>query len=166
MKKNKLVGIIASLLIIVGAYVYYQQAQTVLRIYDYKTGEIYVQVPAKAGDKLYFGWFHSWDKIPWDEYYHIEKDNTLVLDTIAIIAFAAGIPESKGKSVRIENGVIYMQEIGQVFERFTWLNSHFAVKDIKLNGQLIASGSTLPDLTRLNLVIERKGFWQWKKILR
>lgn len=157
LKKNNLkkisLVIIAILVVITG---YYWNCTTVLRIYDYKTGVIYLEVPAKAGDKLFFGWVHSLEKIPWNEYYHISKDNSLVLETISFSAFGAGIPENKGKSCRIENGLIYMEEIEQVFPEFSWINSHFATRDIRLNGKLISRGSMLPEHTRLRLVIERR----------
>lgn len=166
MKKHKLISLLAALLAMFLIYFYYQAQQTVLRIYNYQTGEIYVEVPAKAGDTLFFGWIHSWEKIPWNEYYHIAADNTLVLDTITITAFGAGIPENKGKTVRIQDGVIYMEDINQVFPAFTWLNSHFAVRDIKLNDKLISAGYLLPDLTRVNLVVERRGFNAWINILK
>lgn len=145
--------VIAILAIALG---YYLNQSTVLRIYDYKTGKIYVEVPAKAGDKLFFGWVHSLEKIPWNEYYHISKEKTLVLETISFPAFGAGIPESKGNRCRIENGLIYMEEINQVFQEFSWINSHFATRDIRLNGKLVSRGSMLPEHTRLRLVIERR----------
>ncbi len=142
------------LIISVGGY--YWQTKTVLRIYDYHTGVIYLEVPAKAGDELFFGWMHSLEKIPWNEYYHISEQRTLILDTISFPAFGAGIPENKGKSCRVENGMIYMEEIGQVFSEFSWINSHFATRDIKINGKVVTRGSLLPEHTRLRLVIERR----------
>lgn len=146
-------------LLLIGMFFWYSWAsETVLRISDWKTGEIYIEVPAKAGDSLFFGWMHSLEKIPWNEYYHIATDNKLVLDTISFPAFGAGIPENKGKTCRIENGLIYMDDIGQGFDEFVWINSHFAVRDIKLNGMLITSGERLPEHTRLILVIERRFF--------
>ena len=135
---------------------FYWESQTVLRIYNYRSGEIYVEVPAKEGDKLFFGWIHSWEKIPWNEYYHIAQDNTLVLDTITFPAFGAGIPENKGKVCHIKNGLIYMEEIDQVFPEFDWINSHFSTREIILNGQLISKGDRLPEHTRLRLVVERR----------
>lgn len=166
MKKHKLILLLVALLLVVLICFIYKAQQTVLRIYDYQTGEIYVEVPAKAGDTLFFGWIHSWEKIPWNEYYHIANDNTLVLDTITFTAFGAGIPENKGKRTRVQDGVIYMEEINQVFSSFSWLNSHFAVRDIKLNNKLISAGYLLPDLTRINLVIERRGLTSWTQILK
>lgn len=154
-RRNIVVFFLALILVAVGSG-YYWASQTVLRIYNYQSGEIYIEVPAKEGDKLFFGWVHSWEKIPWNEYYSIASDNTLVLDTISFPAFGAGIPENKGKVCRIENGLIYMDEIGQVFPEFDWLNSHFATREIILNGQLISKGDRLPEHTRLRLVVERR----------
>ena len=154
-QRNIHIFFLALVLMGLGAW-YYWASQTVLRIYDYRSGEIYVEVPAKEGDKLFFGWVHSWEKIPWHEYYHIAQDNSLVLDTISFPAFGAGIPENKGKVCRIENGLIYMDEIGQVFPEFNWINSHFATREIILNGQLISKGDMLPEHTRLRLVVERR----------
>lgn len=145
----------ATLALVIGLRLWWG-AQTVLRIFDWKTGQIYVETPAKSGDALFFGWVHSLEKIPWNEYYHIAEDYTLVLDTISFPAFGAGIPENKGKTCWVEDGLIYMGEIDQVFEEFSWLNSHFAVRDIKLNGELVTQGALLPEHTRLKLVVERR----------
>jgi hypothetical protein len=138
-------------------------AQTVLRIYDYETKEIYVEVPAKEGDQLFFGWIHSWEKIPWHEYYHIDANHDLILDMIAFPAFGAGIPENKGTEVWVDDdGMIYMNNIGQVFHEFTWINSHFATRDIVLNDVLIAKGETLPEHTRVNLIVTKRRFLDGK----
>ncbi len=161
-KRRDFLRFFLTLIIVVVASWYYWASQTVLRIYNYQSGEIYVEVPAKGGDKLFFGWVHSWEKIPWNEYYHIAPDNTLVLDSISFPAFGAGIPENKGKVCRIENGLIYMDEIGQVFQEFNWINSHFATREIILNGQLISKGDRLPEHTRLRLVVERR-LKKWQK---
>lgn len=131
-------------------------ASTVLRIYDYETGAVYVEVPAREGDTLYFGWTHSWEKIPWDEWYHIDGAGRLVLDEIAFPAFGAGIPEAKGKRTWTSDGMIHMGDIGQVFDEFTWINSHFATRDIRLNGELVTRGEDLPEHTRVNLAIVKK----------
>ena len=68
-------------------------SQTVMRIKNYDTQHIYVEFPAKAGDRLFFGWIHSLEHIHWHEYFHIAPDHSLILDTISFPAFGAGIPE-------------------------------------------------------------------------
>lgn len=147
--------------IVIGLLVWWHWAnQTVMRIKDYKTQKIYVEFPAKPGDKLFFGWIHSLEHIHWHEYFHVASDNSLVLDTISFPAFGAGIPENKGKKAWVdEKGNIYMDEIGQVFQRIDWLNSHYATRQIKLNDTLITSGRLLPEHTRLTLIIEKRGFF-------
>ncbi len=163
--KRKAGAILAAVLLAGLALYGYNEAtaQTVLLIYDYKTNEIYVETPAKEGDQLFFGWVHSWEKIPWHEYYHITAGGDLVLDTIAFPAFGAGIPENKGKKTWIEDGMIYMGDIGQVFHEFTWINSHFATRDIRLNGMLIARGQDLPEHTRVNLAIRKRRAFDGKR---
>lgn len=128
----------------------------VLRISNWKTGEIYVEKPAKVNAKLFFGWIHSLEKIPWNEYFHIDKDRNLVLDSITFPAFGAGIPEDKGKNCYVKDGLIHMDEIDQVFPELVWLNSHTATRDILLNNALVARGSGLPHHVRLRLTIEEK----------
>jgi hypothetical protein len=131
-------------------------SQPVLRIYDWKSGALYAEVPAKEGDQLFFGWIHSLEKIPWNEYFHIEKDLGIVLDAITFPAFGAGIPENKGAVCYIKDGLIHMEQIDQRFEELIWLNSHTAVQDIKLCDTLVSRGKDLPQHTRLRLVIENR----------
>ena len=160
--KKKLTAALAAAVVLLSAVWALNRfsAQTVLRIYNYETNEIYVEVPAKEGDQLFFGWIHSWEKIPWHEYYHIDANGDLILDMIAFPAFGAGIPENKGTEVWVDDdGMIYMNHINQVFPEFTWINSHFATRDIKLNDVLIAKGDTLPEHTRVNLKIVRRSFF-------
>ncbi|MDR2744183.1 MAG: DUF1850 domain-containing protein [Desulfovibrio sp.] len=126
----------------------------VLRIYDWKTGAVYAEAPARSGSRLFFGWVHSLEKIPWNEYYHVDAQRTLVLDTITFPAFGAGIPENKGKSCRVRGGLIYMEEIDQEFKELVWLNSHTATREIALDGVFVTRGSELPQHARLRLVIE------------
>jgi hypothetical protein len=130
--------------------------ETVLRIYDWKTGAVYAEVPAKAGGRLFFGWIHSLEKIPWNEYFHVDAERRLILDAITFPAFGAGIPEDKGRVCYVKDGIIHMEEIGQVFNELHWLNSHTATRDILLDGELVARGSELPQHARLRLVIEDK----------
>jgi hypothetical protein len=86
----------------------------------------------------------------------VDVENKLILDAITFPAFGAGIPENKGKVCYVKDGLIHMEDIGQVFEELHWLNSHTATRDISLDGVLVARGSELPQQARLRLIIEKK----------
>ncbi|MCL1874802.1 MAG: DUF1850 domain-containing protein [Synergistaceae bacterium] len=125
-----------------------------LRIRDWKTGEIYAASPAKIGDVVFFGWIHSLEKIPWNEYYHIGEDRSFILDAITFPAFGAGIPENKGRVCYVENGLIHMEEIDEKFEEIVWLNSHTATQEIMLDRVVVAKGDSLPQHSRLRMAVE------------
>lgn len=132
------------------------ETSLVLRISDWKTGKIYLEKPARVNAEVFFGWIHSLERIPWNEYYHIDKDKNLILDAVTFPAFGAGIPENKGKVCYVRDGLIHMEEIGQAFTELVWLNSHTATRDILLDNVRIARGSGLPHHVRLRLAIEEK----------
>lgn len=132
------------------------QQEIALRIYDWKTERIYVEAPARVNGRLLFAWIHSLEKIPWNEYYHIDDRFNLVLDAITFPAFGAGIPEDKGRVSYVKDGLIHMEEINQTFAELVWLNSHMATRELVLDGVPITRGSELPEHTRLRLVIEKR----------
>ena len=125
-----------------------------LRVYDWKTGELYVEMRAQVGSELSFGWIHSLEKFPWNEYYYIDEDRKLVLDAITFPAFGAGVPENRGSVCYVKDGLIHMEEIGQRLAEIVWLNSHTATREITLDGVHVLSGCELPHHARLRLVIE------------
>jgi hypothetical protein len=132
------------------------RGEFVLRIRDWKTGLVYAEAPAKEGSALFFGWIHSLEKIPWNEYYRIDGKGRLILNAITFPAFGAGIPENKGRVCYVKDGLIHMEEIDQVFEELVWLNSHTATQDIRVDGELVARGDSLPQHTRVCLTVERQ----------
>ena len=119
-----------------------------------KTGELYVEAEAQIGSKLFFGWTHSLEKIPWNEYYHVGENRGLILDSITFPAFAAGIPESKGRVCYVKDGLTHMEEIGRKFAEIVWLNSHTATREITLDGKHVLRGGELPHHAKLRLVVE------------
>ncbi|MDR1702133.1 MAG: DUF1850 domain-containing protein [Sporomusaceae bacterium] len=132
-----------------------------LKISDAETGEVYVQVQVQTGSKLSFGWTHSLEKIPWDEYYHLDENFALILDTITFPAFGAGIPENKGRVCYVKNGLIFMSEIEEKFSQLFWLNSHTSTRAIILDGKLLARGSDLPPQRKLRLFVERSSIYEY-----
>ncbi len=130
--------------------------ELVLRISDWKSGTVHVEVPVKTGSVLFFGWIHSLEKIPWNEYFHVDASGSLILDAITFPAFGAGIPENKGRVCYVRDGLIHMERIDQVFPELVWLNSHTATQEILLDGAHVTRGSELPHHVRLRLVIEKR----------
>ncbi|MDR1660053.1 MAG: DUF1850 domain-containing protein [Desulfovibrio sp.] len=129
--------------------------EAVLRVYDRQSGILYAETPARVNSRLFFGWIHSLEKIPWNEYYHVDEGYNLVLDSITFPAFGAGIPEDKGRVCYVRDGLIHMEEIGQTFTELVWLNSRTATRDILLDGRLVTRGSDLPHHARIRLRIEK-----------
>jgi len=144
--------LVAALLLLTGVYLW--SGQTVLRIRDWESDEVLVELRVRRGDQLGFRWIHSLDQFPWQEYYTISEDLTLMLDAISFPSFGAGVPENRGQRVRIEDGLIYMYDIYDEFPQLLWLNSHEFTDLISLNGDEITRGSELPE-RRLILRIER-----------
>jgi hypothetical protein len=122
-------------------------------IREWPEGQVLVQEPIQVGDQFTFNWIHSLEKIPWDEFYHVDDQLNLVLDTIRFPAFGAGIPEDKGKRSYIKDGLIYMDQIDQVFPEIVWLNSVTATQDLAINGRVITKGASLPADKRLQLSV-------------
>lgn len=156
-------GLMAVLCAVIIFFIFYC-SQTVLKIFVWKTGEVVLTTPIAEGDKVDVFWTHSLEKIPWNEYYTLREDRVLVLDTISFPAFGAGIPANKGSRCRIgDDGLIYMENIGQEFPYFKWLNSQYT-REIRINGKIVARGTELPDHQVLILRVERRGIpWQTVK---
>jgi hypothetical protein len=107
------------------------------------TGKTYSKTVVQEGDRITFEWIHSFEHIPWNEYYVVGKDNCLVLQKFEVAGFGAGIPENKG-TVSVENGMIVMSYLNEAFEDIHWINSQSALVGITLNGTILIKGSDLP----------------------
>ena len=101
-----------------------------LTIQNAETGEMYVSEKVRTGDRLEFGWTHSFEHIPWNEYYEILEDGSFVLHTISVAGFGAGIPQ------------------------FNWINSRTALREIRLNGELLIRGEDMPHHEKMVLVVK------------
>lgn len=119
-----------------------------------ETGEVYASVSVKPGDEVSFEWEHSFEHIPWHEYYEVEKDGSFLLHTISVAGFGAGIPAEMDCDYRYEDGLIYMDNIESRFEQFNWINSHTALKEIALNGDLVLTGEDMPHHEKIILSVK------------
>ncbi|MEW9121543.1 MAG: DUF1850 domain-containing protein [Thermotaleaceae bacterium] len=127
-----------------------------LMISHQETNRVYLTREVSPGDKLTYGWIHSFEHIPWTEDYYVQKNNHLMLSRITIAGFGAGIPHNKGKVTKVDDGTIIMEEINEDFQEINWIHSQTATEYIQLNGQTIAKGVDLPHHESLKLKIEKR----------
>ena len=128
----------------------------VLRAEDQETGRIYAEAPVQTGDTVEFDWIHSFEHIPWKEYYTIEEDGTFYLETISVAGFGAGIPAEMDVDYRYEDGLIYMDHIGSEFDRFNFFNSDTALEAIQINDVDFIKGSDMPYHAKITVYTARK----------
>ncbi|NME35938.1 MULTISPECIES: DUF1850 domain-containing protein [Fusobacterium] len=161
MKKKKLFLGLIILGIIFSIKLYNEK---VLLIYNIKTNEIYVKEKVKTDDFIEYKWIHSFEHIPWNEKFQIQKNNSLILREISVAGFGAGIPENKG-DVKVEkDGLVHMKNINQPFENIQWINSKTALIYISLNGKILTKGYILPHHELMKLEIRRRLFCDRKSI--
>ena len=133
------------------------QTEDRLVIENLETGEVYADVLVEAGDEVSFGWTHSFEHIPWNEYYEVEPDGSFLLHTISVAGFGAGIPAEMDCTYRYEDGLIYMDDIESHFEQFNWINSQTALREIAVNGEHLLAGADMPHHEKMILSIKKKG---------
>lgn len=141
--------------IILTAAVLSRQQDRVLVAENLETGEVYACVPVEAGDEVSFEWEHSFEHIPWHEYYEVEEDGSFLLHTISVAGFGAGIPAEMDCDYRYEDGLVYMENIESRFEQFNWINSHTALKEIGVNGERILTGEDMPHHKKIVLSVKK-----------
>lgn len=134
-------------------------AGTAFQLYDRGRDQVVLSVPIRAGDRLGLEIEHSFEHIPWYEYYTVTGDFQFNLDAIAVAGYGAGIPAEMDVPTHIENGLVWMEEINSVFPKFSWITSDQYMKGFTLNGEEIFDFRSLPDASRIRgEIIERKGY--------
>lgn len=134
-------------------------AKTVFRLYDRDRNQVVLSVPVKAGDKLSLEIEHSFEHIPWYEYYTVTEDYQFNLDAIAVAGYGAGIPAEMDVPTRIEDGLVWMEEINSLFPKFSWITSDQYMKGFTLNGEEIFDFRSLPDASRIRgEIIKKRGY--------
>ena len=121
-----------------------------------ETGEIYAETPIHAGDSVEFHWVHSFEHIPWNEYYRVQEDKTFLLETISVAGFGAGIPAEMDVDYRYEDGLVYMDNIGSTFERFNFFSSDTALTSIQVNDKELIKGSDMPYHAKVTVYVGEK----------
>lgn len=133
------------------------------QLYDRRNEVVVLEVPAQPGDQLRLEIEHSFEHIPWFEYYTVMPDGSFNLDAIAVAGYGAGIPAEMDVPTRIEDGLVWMEEINSNFPAFKWLTSDTYMKGLTLNGEEIFDFRTLPNasLIRGSIIMRRGYLSQW-----
>ena len=134
------------------------EGQTCFQLYDRENERVLLEVPVQPGNVLRLEIEHSFEHIPWFEYYTVTGDGAFLLDTIAVGGYGAGIPAEMDVSTRIEDGLVWMEGIGSRFPELKWLTSSTYMKGLTLNGTEIFDFRTLPNATpvRASIITKRR----------
>lgn len=140
-------------------WAFFAPAGTVFQLYDRERDQVVLSVPIKAGDRLSLEIEHSFEHIPWYEYYTVTEDYQFNLDAIAVAGYGAGIPAEMDVPTRIEDGLVWMEEINSVFPQFSWITSNQYMKVFTLNDKEIFDFRSLPDASRIRgEIIKKRGY--------
>ena len=144
--------LISIALISLGVLVYlgfFAPVGKVFQLYDRRRDTVVFSAPIHAGDRLRLEIEHSFEHIPWYEYYTVREDDQFNLDAIAVAGYGAGIPAEMDVPTRIEDGLVWMEDINSVFPQFTWITSATYMKGLQINGEEVFDFRSLPDASRI-----------------
>ena len=151
----------AAALAVLGVFLWwglFAPAGTVFQLYDRRNEKVVLEVPAGPGDQFRLEIEHSFEHIPWLEFYTVLPDGSFNLDKIAVAGYGAGIPAEMDVPTRIEDGMVWMEDINSVFPELKWLTSDTYMKGLELNGEEIFDFRTLPNASRIRgSIIEKRG---------
>lgn len=140
-------------------WAFFMPCGTQLRLTDRTSGAVIAQWPAAAGDKLSLEIEHSFEHIPWYEFYTVTDDLHFNLDAIAVAGYGAGIPAEMDVPTRIEDGLVWMEDINSDFPTLHWITSNRFMKTFTLNGAEIFDFRSLPDASRVQAeIITTRGY--------
>ena len=151
-KTKRGILISALILVLLGAFVYFgffAPVGKVFQLYDRQRETVVFSVPIQAGDKLRLEIEHSFEHIPWYEFYTVRPDGQFNLDAIAVAGYGAGIPAEMDVPTRVEDGLVWMEEINSIFPRFSWITSATYMKGLQINGVEVFDFRSLPDASRI-----------------
>ncbi|MGE4276734.1 MAG: DUF1850 domain-containing protein [Lawsonibacter sp.] len=132
---------------------------TRFQLYDRDRETVVCSVPIRPGDQLRLEIEHSFEHIPWYEFYTVTDDLQFNLDAIAVAGYGAGIPAEMDVPTRIEGGLVWMEDINSVFPQFSWITSATYMKGLTLNGEEVFDFRSLPDASRIRgEIITTRGY--------
>lgn len=129
------------------------------RLYDRDRNTVVFETAVRPGDRLRLEIEHSFEHIPWFEYYTVTEDGQFNLDAIAVAGYGAGIPAEMDVPTHVEGGLVWMEDINSVFPQFSWITSATYMKGLALNGAEVFDFRSLPDASRIRgETVTRRGY--------
>ncbi len=119
------------------------------QLYDREREKVVFEMPIHAGDRLRLEIEHSFEHIPWYEYYTVREDGQFNLDAIAVAGYGAGIPAEMDVPTRVADGLVWMEDINSIFPQFSWITSATYMKGLQVNGEEVFDFRSLPDASRI-----------------
>ena len=124
---------------------WYMHPVYVLTLSYQRTGETIASFETRPGAQLVLRLTHSFEHVPWNEYYTVLPGGSIRLDRIEVGGFGAGIPAEMDVPTYVgEDGLVHMDNINSVFDEFRWITSTKNMKDLSLDGQQILQFSEIP----------------------
>ena len=158
--RQQLLCFAAAILLGAALWFGFSEPHTFFQLYDRDNEAVVLCVPIQAGDKLKLEIEHSAEHIPWYEFYTVTDDLQFNLDTIAVGGYGAGVPAEMDVPTRIEDGLVWMEEINSLFPQFSWITSATYMKGLSLNGEEIFDFRSLPDASRIRgEIITKRGYF-------
>ena len=78
---------------------------------------------------------------------------------IAVAGYGAGIPAEMDVPTRVEDGLVWMEDINSLFPCFSWITSATYMKGLTLNGEEVFDFRSLPDASRIRgEIITTRGY--------
>lgn len=160
MKKKHILLLLAIAVILGAGWWAFGVPKTYFQLYDRRNDTVVLEVPAQPGDRFRLEIEHSFEHVPWYEYYTVTDDLAFNLDTIAVAGYGAGIPAEMDVPTHIQDGLVWMEGINSRFEEFKWLTSSKYMKELTLNGKVIFDFRTLPNASLIRgKMITKRGYF-------
>lgn len=132
---------------------------TRFQLYDRGRDQVVLSVPIQAGDQLQLEIEHSAEHFPWLEFYTVTDDLQFNLDTIAVGGYGAGVPAEMSVPTRIEDGLVWMEDINSLFPYFSWITSDKYMKGFSINGVEVFDFRSLPNASKVRgEIITTRGY--------
>ena len=122
----------------------------VLTIEAMYSNEVYLIEPFNEDDTFIMKWIHSVELEPWEEWFAIDKEG-IVLQKTRFKAFGAGVPDSAGKEIYMEDDYIVFDQIDTKMPSLTYGISPLAQHTLIIKNKEYPLYKSLPADTGISI---------------